>query len=172
VSGFLIIMEGQYGVGDLVEINGVFGRVEEVGLRVTRLRDRSGEIHHFPNGTISTSNNYTQGYVAYVLTVPFPRGTVRPAGQQADEADLVRGILDDFEREFAVFAQPPVIGPAEDLPTYACVIRAELRCTPGRQSVLDQKLPARVTAALERAGHPLPAGTDVGLVLLPLPRGA
>ncbi len=163
VSGFFIIMEGQYAVGDLVEINGAFGRVEEVGLRVTRIQDPNGEIRHFPNGSITAANNYTQHYVAYIVTVPFARDAA------GDPAELVRAVLGDFEREFGVFTEPPAIGTSEELSTYGRLIRAEIRCVPGRQSIIDQKLPGRVAAALERAGHALPPGTDVGIALRPLP---
>ncbi len=163
VSGFFIIMEGQYAVGDLVEINGVFGRVEEVGLRVTRLRDPSGQLRYFPNGGITTANNYVERYIAYLLSVPF--ASPEPAGAAA----LVRVALEDFDREFQVFAQPPVLGAMEDLPTYARVLRAEIRTLPGRQLIVEQKLAARLTAGLERAGHALPAGADIGLALRPLP---
>lgn len=52
VAGFFIVFEGQFAVGDAVTINGVTGSVEEVGLRVTRLRDPAGQLHFFPNGAI------------------------------------------------------------------------------------------------------------------------
>lgn len=177
VSGFFIIMEGQYAVGDLVEINGAFGRVEEVGLRITRIRDPNGEIRHFPNGSITTANNYVQRHIAYIVTVPFARDATSPSlGQEpapcsgpAGAADLVKSILNDFDREFQVFAEQPIVGPLEELSTYARLVRAELRCIPGRQSVVEQRLPGRVAAALERVGLPLPAGADVGLALRALP---
>jgi len=162
VSGFFIIMEGQYAVGDLVEINGALGRVEEVGLRITRIRDPNGEIRFFPNGSITSANNYIQRYIPYVVTAPFAREAT------GDLPALVRGILEDFEREFAVFVDPPEIGEIEDLATYARVVRAEVYVIPGRQAIVEQKLPGRVAGALERAGQPLPQGADVGLALRPL----
>jgi small conductance mechanosensitive channel len=162
VSGFFIIMEGQYAVGDLVEINGALGRVEEVGLRITRIRDPNGELRFVPNGSITSANNYVQRHIAYVVTAPFARDATD------DLPALVRGILEDFDREFAVFADPPEIGDAENLATYARVVRAEVHVVPGRQAIVEQKLPGRVAGALERAGRPLPQGTDVGLALRPL----
>jgi small conductance mechanosensitive channel len=162
VSGFFIIMEGQYAVGDLVEINGAFGRVEEVGLRVTRIRDPNGEIRFFPNGSITSANNYVLQYIPYVMTTPCAR---EAAG---DLPVLIRSILEDFDREFAVFADPPQIGPIEDLATYARLVRAEVHVIPGRHVIVEQKLPGRVAGALERAGRPLPKGADVGLALRPL----
>jgi small conductance mechanosensitive channel len=162
VSGFFIIMEGQYAVGDLVEINGALGRVEEVGLRVTRIRDPNGQIRFFPNGSITAANNYVQRYIPYVVTTPFARDAA------GDLCALVRGILEDFGREFAVFLDPPEVGDIQELATYGRVVRAEVHVIPGRQAIVEQKLPSRVAGALERAGRALPQGADVGLALRPL----
>jgi len=165
VSGFFIIMEGQYAVGDVVEINGVLGRVEEVGLRVTRIRDAAGELRYFPNGAISTANNYTEDRVSYVVTVPVPRE------EPEDPIPLVRGILDDFEREFRVTAEEPSLS-VEDLPSYSRVVRVRMWAVPGRTALVEQKLPLRMAAGLARAGHPMPEGTDVAVSLQYPPLGS
>ncbi|HUU55055.1 MAG TPA: mechanosensitive ion channel domain-containing protein, partial [Armatimonadota bacterium] len=166
VSGFFIIMEGQYAVGDLVEINGVLGRVEEVGLRATKLRDPNGQLRYFSNGGISTANNYTEDYVAYVVNIPLqPQAPADPAG-------FAEGVFKDFEREFRVFVERPSVGSVETLPTYSRVLRVRVNAIPGRHTIVEQKLPARVAAALDRAGHALPAGTEVTCSLLfPAPGG-
>ena len=61
VTGFLIIFEDQFSVGDQVKINDVGGTVEEVGLRTTKLKALDGEIYFFPNSTITKVANYTLG---------------------------------------------------------------------------------------------------------------
>lgn len=61
-TGIFIIGENQYRVGDLVEIAGVNGTVEQVGMRTTILRDLNGYVHHVPNGLIEVSTNKTVGY--------------------------------------------------------------------------------------------------------------
>lgn len=164
VSGFFIIMEGQYAVGNLVEINGVMGRVEEVGLRVTRIRDATGLLRFFPNGAINTVSNYTEDYVAYIVTTP--------VGALADPERIVSSLLDDFDREFAVFAGRPALNPAEQLGDYGRVVRAEVGAIPGRQALLEQKLPARVAAGLERTGYSLPPGAEVSVALKHPPPGS
>ncbi|HUU54045.1 MAG TPA: mechanosensitive ion channel domain-containing protein [Armatimonadota bacterium] len=160
VSGFFIIMEGQYAVGDLVEINGVLGRVEEVGLRATKLRDPNGQLRYFSNGGISTANNYTEDYVGYVVNIP-----LQPE-EPADPAAFAQAVFRDFEREFRVFVAPPSVGSVETLPTYSRLLRVRVNAIPGRHTIVEQKLPARVAAALDRAGHALPAGTEVTCSLL------
>jgi small conductance mechanosensitive channel len=62
VSGIFIISENQYRVGDVVEIGGVSGTVEDVTIRTTILRDMDGNVHHVPNGVIQVTTNKTIGY--------------------------------------------------------------------------------------------------------------
>lgn len=62
MSGIFIITENQYRVGDVVEIGGVAGTVEDVTVRTTVLRDLNGYVHHVPNGFIDVSTNKTIGY--------------------------------------------------------------------------------------------------------------
>ncbi len=159
ISGFFIILEGQYAVGDLVKINGVFGRVERLGLRITALRQPDGELRYFPNGSISSADNFTDNYVAHTLTVPLPTDA------SADTDKLVGDILSDFDREFSVFWGPPKTLGGEALDTYAHVLRVETHSIPGRHTLVEQKLPARLKAGIERGGHSLPAGTDVSIAL-------
>lgn len=62
VSGIFIITENQYRVGDVIEIGGVAGTVEDVTVRTTVLRDLNGYVHHVPNGFINVTTNKTIGY--------------------------------------------------------------------------------------------------------------
>lgn len=60
-TGFFILFEDQYGVGDYVTINGVTGTVEDIGLRITRIRSFNGELHIIPNGEIKAVTNASRG---------------------------------------------------------------------------------------------------------------
>ena len=62
VNGIFIITENQYRVGDIIEIAGVSGVVEALSIRTTTLRDLDGQLHHVPNGIITTTTNMTIGY--------------------------------------------------------------------------------------------------------------
>jgi small conductance mechanosensitive channel len=64
ITGFFILMEDQYAVGDYVTINGVTGTVEELGMRITRVRDDEGKLYIFSNGDIGTVCNQSRGPVA------------------------------------------------------------------------------------------------------------
>ena len=72
IAGFSIIFEGQYNVGDFIQIHppqGVGGIVEELGLRVTKIRALSGEVHYIPNGMIQGVTNYVSGQQRFTVEV-------------------------------------------------------------------------------------------------------
>ncbi len=84
VAGLFIVFEGQFAVGDVVSINGTVGTVDEIGLRVTRLRAETGHLHYFPNGAITAVEKYPRGYILLRLCVPLaapapPRESSAPA---------------------------------------------------------------------------------------------
>jgi small conductance mechanosensitive channel len=74
VSGFFILFENQFLVGDYVKIGDAAGTVEEVGMRVTKIRDGQGKLHIIPNGQIKGVVSYSKGYVNAVVDVKLPAG--------------------------------------------------------------------------------------------------
>jgi len=146
VAGFFMLFEGQYTVGDRVEINGVTGTVEDVGLRVTRLRDGNGVLHWFANGAITSVNTYPETGLAFLLRVS--------ADQQASSA--VAQTLEEFDRLFSCFARPP-----EQQETLqvggATILTFLLHLRPERAAGAQERLPAYLRASLSRAGLPEPA---------------
>jgi len=69
ISGFFIIFENQYNIGDYVETAGVSGMVEELGLRTTSLRDFGGQLHIIPNGEVTLVTNHSRGVMRALVTV-------------------------------------------------------------------------------------------------------
>ena len=103
VSGIFILTENQYRVGDFVEILGVSGTVQAIGLRTTILRDLNGSVHHVPNGSIIVTTNKTMGYGAINLDIIVSANTdiellehvINHAGQKlVNKATLKDDILD------------------------------------------------------------------------------
>ena len=95
ISGFFIILENQYVIGDYVTINStITGRVEEMGMRIVRVRDDSGRLTIIANGDISQVCNQSRGTVSTVVEMGVPPGTdlakarelVDAAGQAVFEA--------------------------------------------------------------------------------------
>lgn len=75
VSGFFILFENQYLVGDFVQIGEASGTVEAVGIRVTHIRDGQGKLHIIPNGAIKGVVSYSKGYVNAVVDLQIPSGS-------------------------------------------------------------------------------------------------
>lgn len=69
IAGFFILVEDQFHVGDTVTISGTTGRVEDIQLRVTVLRDFEGNAHFVPNGSITVTSNFTSSYAQPVIDV-------------------------------------------------------------------------------------------------------
>lgn len=69
ISGFFIILENQMRVGDVAIINGTGGLVEKINFRTTVIRDLSGTVHVFPNGSISTLSNLTNEWSAFIFDI-------------------------------------------------------------------------------------------------------
>jgi small-conductance mechanosensitive channel len=69
ISGFFIILENQYRIGDLIKINDVDGTVEDISLRMTKLRDMNGTVHHIPHGEITIVSNFSKDYAKINLDI-------------------------------------------------------------------------------------------------------
>jgi small-conductance mechanosensitive channel len=85
VTGFFILLENQYAVGDSVEVNGSIGTVEKITLRRTVLRDLQGRLHNLPNGSITTVINSSQGWARVVIHLGVGYGT---------DLDTLKGVVD------------------------------------------------------------------------------
>jgi small conductance mechanosensitive channel len=70
IAGIFVLMENQYRVGDVAQVAGVTGIVEEVNLRKTVIRDLDGIVHHIPNGSITVASNYTRHFSRINLDIP------------------------------------------------------------------------------------------------------
>jgi small-conductance mechanosensitive channel len=75
VSGFFILFENQYLVGDYIKIGDSTGRVEAVGIRCTQIRDEQGRLHIIPNGQVKAVINYSKGYVYAEVDLKLPAST-------------------------------------------------------------------------------------------------
>ncbi|HUT73947.1 MAG TPA: mechanosensitive ion channel domain-containing protein [Armatimonadota bacterium] len=157
VSGFFIILEGQLAVGDKAEINAVYGVVDEIGLRTTRLIAPGGQIRYFSNGAIASIVRYPDGAAPYLLTVP------AAADKVEDTRQAVLDILADLDREQEVLAAAPQARAVIELPTYGRVIRFTVAVLPSAKAMFEAKAPARVAALLAERGLTLPPGREVAL---------
>lgn len=161
VSGFFIIFEGQFAVGDIVEINGVLGTVEEVGLRVTRLRSAAGEVRFIPNGNITTVSNYFDKAVALQVNVPVA------SAEEAALRDLFPLLWQQCNSELSALVNEPsaqgIVRRGDHVVIF--VFRAEV--IPHQKVLFESKVPAWMTRRLQDEGFKLPNGEEIQLFVAP-----
>ena len=165
-AGLFITGERQYGFGDVVrlEVNGVSqsatGTVEEVTLRVTRLRSDSGEVITTPNGQIIQVTNLSRDWARAVIDVPVPSSVdvghvndiLRRVGQDAYNDDKLRPLMLD---------RPSVMG-VERIEVDSFSVRMVARTLPGVQFEVGRELRARVASAFRLEGINISADLETG----------
>jgi small-conductance mechanosensitive channel len=134
VSGFFILFEAQYLVGDYVQIGEAVGVVEAVGIRVTEVRDARGKLYLIPNGQIKGVVNYSKGYINAVVDVKVPSGsdleaTFRMMAEAGRRLKAAR-------RE--VLAETEVRGLVE-LGTSEMTVRAVTKVEPGTHEAMENE---------------------------------
>ena len=125
IAGFFILAEDQYHIGDVIRIGGVSGKVEDIRLRVTVLRDLDGNVHYVQNGAISVTTNLTQIFAQVVLDigVAYNVDVDRALQVLADELD---GLATDPEWS-SMISEPPEILGVNSLGDSAVVLRATVK---------------------------------------------
>jgi small conductance mechanosensitive channel len=160
LAGFFIITERQYGFGDVVEISvsgattTARGTIEDVTLRITRLRSADGEVVTVSNGQIVKVVNLSRDWARAVVDVPVPTTSdvnrvneiLRDVGRQAFRDESLRRLLLD---------EPSVMG-VESLDLDQVNVRMVARTLPGKQFEVGRDLRARVVLAFRRQGLTLP----------------
>lgn len=156
LSGFFIITEKQYGFGDLVQLSMVgapteaLGTVEEVTLRVTKLRTADGEVFTVPNGNIVRSLNLSKDWARAVVDIPVPStadlNRVNEVLHQVCET-----AVDDAPLRDLLLDKPSLMG-VESIEVDTVNLRMVARTLPGKQFEVGRRLRAQVVRALTRAG--------------------
>ena len=157
VSGMFMLMEDQFGVGDVIDTGVATGTVEGVALRTTRLRDADGVVWHVPNGVIVRVGNKSQQWsralvdiaVAYEADVTAATDVIR---------QTARDLWHDPEFSSIIIAEPLVLG-VESLTPGCVIVRVTARTRPQEQLAVERELRARAKAGLEAAGIPAPVPT-------------
>jgi len=154
VSGLFMLLEDQFGVGDVIDTGVAVGTVEGVALRTTRLRDVDGVVWHVPNGVITRVGNKSQQWSRALVDV-----AIAYEADVGAAVDVIREATDAVwhEPEFAsrILAAPLVLG-VESVTPGALIVRVTARTRPQEQLEVERELRVRVKAALEAAGIPTP----------------
>jgi moderate conductance mechanosensitive channel len=157
LAGVFMLVEDQYGVGDVIDVGGTSGTVEAVSLRITRMRDVNGVVWHVRNGTITKAGNKSQGWARAVVDFPIAYRHDIPQVRQL-MAETATAMWQEPEWHEIILEEPEVWG-VQTLYTDAVLLRVVARTVPLRQWEVQRELTERLKTALDATG--LANGTDV-----------
>jgi small conductance mechanosensitive channel len=154
ISGFFIILENQIRVNDVAIINGTGGLVEQINFRTTVLRDLSGVVHVFPNGTINTLSNMTNEWSGYVfdIGVAYKENTDRVIEVMKE---VGRTMLED-PKFGASMLEPPEFFGVDKFDDSAVIIKGRLKTKPIRQWEVGREFLRRVKHAFDEHNIEIP----------------
>jgi small conductance mechanosensitive channel len=154
ISGFFMLLENQYRVGDVVAIAGVTGSVEAINLRTTVLRDVEGRVHVVPNGAVGVVTNHTRGWARAVLDVTIAHG------EDIDRClTILREVGDEMQQDPAWgprLSEPFEYPGVERMGDAGVVLRMMARTRPHDHWNVARELRRRVKRALDRHGIAVP----------------
>jgi small-conductance mechanosensitive channel len=154
ISGIFMLIEDQYGVGDVIDVGEATGVVEGIGLRSTRLRDVTGTLWHVPNGEIRRVGNMSQEWSRALLDIGVAYGS------DLDEAaGIIKQVADDMYTEETysdLFLSEPEIWGIESLSADSVEIRLVIKTKPGEQWAISRELRRRIKLALDQAQIEIP----------------
>ena len=155
LSGIFMLVEDQYGVGDVITVGDATGTVETVTLRITRLRSVNGTLWHIRNGAIEKVGNASQGWARAVLDFPVPY-----TADLATIRALLTGTTEGMWNEpawRAVMIEKPEVWGAQQVDMTTVTMRVVVKTAPLRQWEVEREMRARVKAALDAAGNGPPS---------------
>ncbi|MEV8511424.1 mechanosensitive ion channel family protein [Dactylosporangium sp. NPDC051484] len=149
IAGLFMLLEDQYGVGDVVDVGATTGTVEAVGLRITTIRDGAGVVWYVRNGEIVRVGNKSQGWAVVNVDVPVGFVSIEQATAVLREAADAFAEDPDFAEDFM---DPPKVLGVEQLTADGAVLRTTVKTSNEAQWRVGRELRRRLSEALERAG--------------------
>ena len=154
ISGAFILMEGQFGIGDVVRVGQTSGLVEKITLRTTVLRDVHGVVHVIPNGEITTLSNLTKSWSRALLEIGVA---------YKEDVDHVMAVLLELGQELyddpdwrPLLLEPPVVPGVEAFADSAVVIRVMVKTLPLKQWDVAREFRRRIKNRFDKEGIEIP----------------
>jgi small conductance mechanosensitive channel len=154
ITGFFILLEDQYRVGDVVTVAGIAGSVEEIGLRRTVLRDLDGIVHSIPNGKVEISSNMTKKFSRVNMDISVGYG---------EKLDRVMEVIDAVCKEMAEdpkwkpdLISTPAVVRVNKLGDSGIDIKVVGDTKPSRQWAVMGELRLRIKNTFDREGIEIP----------------
>lgn len=154
ISGMFILMEDQYGIGDVVDTGEAVGTIELITLRVTKLRDVFGTVWYVPNGEIRRTGNMSQVWARALVDIGVSYDT------DIDRAkEVILATATELSQEEAwshLFIEAPEVWGVQELAPDEVTIRLVAKVTPLKQWAVQRELRARLKQALSNDGIEIP----------------
>lgn len=154
VAGLFILLENQFGIGDVIEVGGVSGEVEHMTLRTTAVRDINGRLHIIPNGEIRIVSNHTRSW---------SQAHVEVGVAYEENLDHVLAVMQRVATELAQdptyasqILEPPVVQGPVTLGDWAITMRVLVKTQPGQQWAIARELQKRLHATFRVEGITIP----------------
>jgi small conductance mechanosensitive channel len=155
LAGFFMLIEDQFGVGDVVDLGEVTGTVEKVTLRVTSLRDVNGAVWHVPNSEVRRVVNKSQLWSRAVLDIEVAYDTDLRRAE-----GIIQRVADDLWRDHDFdggdIIDPPEVWGVERLGADGVALRLVVKTDPAEQWAVARELRLRIKEALDEAGIEIP----------------
>ena len=154
LSGVMMMIEDQYGVGDAVDLGEAIGTVEAVGLRVTRVRDVDGTVWYVRNGEILRVGNQSQNWARTVLDIGVSY-TEDLARVREVLTEVAHSLWDDEDYKDIIIEEPEVWG-VQNLAPDAVIVRVTLKTAPMQQWAVAREMRERIKARFDHEGIVMP----------------
>lgn len=165
LSGFFMVIEDQYGIGDTVDLGEAVGEVEDFGLRKTAIRDLTGTLWHVRNGEIMRVGNLSQGWARAVLEIPVNYSTTMDAYREITE-DVTAAMAKDTDVASAMLELPEIAG-VQSISAEYRVIRTMIKTKPNLQWMVERAFRAELTNEFDKRGIHVPIVQETVLRTLP-----
>ncbi len=150
-TGVFILVEDQFGVGDIVDLGEASGVVDAVSLRTTRLRAVDGTLWHVPNGEIRRVGNQSQHWSRALIDIDVAYET------DIDHASsVIAAVADEVAREDGDVIDDPEVWGVEQLGAHGVAIRLVVKTRPSEQFRVSRELRRRIKMAFDREGIEIP----------------
>jgi small-conductance mechanosensitive channel len=169
LAGLFMLLEDQYGVGDVVDLGTASGTVEAVGLRITTIRDGQGALWYLRNGEIVRVGNKSQGWSVTTVDVPVVIARVDDAIEVLRRA--ANSMAEDPEWSDDLMEGPEFLG-VEQITLDSALLRTTVKTGPDAQWRVGRELRRRLTEALAGAGITGPPQSEAQVSVRAAPPGA
>jgi small conductance mechanosensitive channel len=154
IAGLFMLLEDQYGIGDVIDLGEAIGVVEEISLRTTVLRSLDGTVWHVPNGVVQRVGNLSQLWSVAVLDVDVAYDSdVSVASELLRQAADEVCASDDYVDQIV---EPPQVLGVEALAADGVTLRLTVKVKPGKQWALQRALRQRIKAVFDEAAIEIP----------------